>query len=285
MNIICILNNRKSVRNYLDEDINLEILDKVVLEGTNSKPLYNNIDVQFRLIEDGRRFAKKIRGYAGYFGKIFYAPHYIVAISENKKGFLENIGYRMEKLMIKAQELGLSTCWMEVLFDTEKINHELNLGKDYRALVLTPIGHEKKTIFNKFMQLENQKKSQRKDLKEVVVFDKWHNYRSPQTNLESNYLKIIEYARLAPSWGNRQPWKFLISNGNILVFCEKNKILVKKEKLNLYRIDCGIVMLYLKLLGEEFGIRGKWILDESNLCLDKHNIPDNYEYVGCFTVV
>lgn len=283
MNIISVLNNRKSVRSYLRKDINAEILDKVISEAINSEPLYRDIDIQFKLIIDGHKFSKKIQGHAGYFGKVFDAPHYIAVISENKKGFLENLGYKVEKLMIKSHELGLGTCWMELLFDTEKINKILDIDENHKALIITPIGYEKSPLIKKIIKIENQKNTQRKSLNEIVTFDIWNNFRKPVISFELECLKIMEYAKLAPSWGNKQPWRFLIDGKKILVFSEKDKISERKQKLNYYRIDCGIIMLYIKLLFEEFGANVKWVLDDTT-ALGKYNIPDNYEYIGYITI-
>lgn len=283
MNVISVLNNRKSVRSYLRKDTNIAILNKVISEVINSEPLYDDIDIQFRLITDGHRFSKKIQGHAGYFGKVFDAPHYIAVISENKKGFLENLGYRVEKLMIKAHEFGLGTCWMELLFNTEKINKMLDIDENYKALIITPIGIEKSSFAKKIMKVENQKNTQRKSLNEIMTFDKWNNFRKPVTTFESECLKIMEYARLAPSWGNKQPWRFLVDGKKILVFSKRDRISERKHKLNYYRIDCGIIMLYIKLLFEEFGTDIKWILDDPT-SFKKYNIPENYEYISCLTI-
>lgn len=284
MNVISILNNRKSVRKYADKKVSHEILDKLITYGEKSEIFHSNIDMEFKLITHGHSFYRKIHGHAGYFGKVFDAPHYIIAISEERDGFLENIGYRMEKLMIMAHEFGLSTCWLELLFGTEKINKLLNIEKGYKALVFTPIGYEKSSLINKLVKIDDSKKIQRKALKEIVTFKEWDNYRLAKSSIESDYLKIIQYAGLAPSWGNKQPWKFLIDDSKVLVFCEKDKIRRRKEKLNYYKIDCGIIMLYFKLLAEEFGMKGRWMIADNKLVTNKYRVPDNYEYIGFYTV-
>ncbi|WP_432665741.1 nitroreductase family protein [Wukongibacter baidiensis] len=282
MNVISILNNRKSVRNYLQNEVNVEILNKIIMHGANSAALYNDIDVQFKLIVDGHQFSKKIRGHAGYFGKVFDAPHYIVAVSEDKNGFLENIGYRMENLMIKAHEFGISTCWMELLFGTDKMSKILDIKEGYKALVFTPLGYEKASLIEKFIKAEKYNEKQRKELNEIITFDKWHNYRKRKTELESEYLKILDYARLSPSWGNKQPWRFLIDGESLLIFCKKEKFVTRKRKLNYYKIDCGIIMLYIKLLADTFGITGRWRVGSPKDSLSKYSIPNDFECIGSF---
>ncbi len=284
MNIISILSNRKSVRKFTDEEVGVDILERIINYGKKSEALFNNISIEFKLITDGHSFFKNVRGRAGYFGKVFYAPHYIVAISQDSDGFLENMGYRMENLMIIAHELGLSTCWMELLFNSEKINDILNIDKGYRALVFTPIGYEKKTMIGRLTKKQEPKKSQRKELKQIIDFDKWNTHREPRGNLEADFLKILQHARLAPSWGNTQPWKFLIDGSKVLLFCQDDKIRARQRKLNYYKIDCGIIMLYVKLLAAEFGIKGRWILDKNKLKVNVYNTPNNYEYIGFFAV-
>lgn len=284
MNIISILNSRKSVRKFTGEEVSIDILEKIINSAEKSEALFSNISIEFKLITDGHSFFKKARGRAGYFGKVFNAPHYIAAISQDSYGFLENMGYRMENIMIMAHELGLSTCWMELLFNSEKINDILNIEKGYSALVFTPIGYEKRPMIGRLAKIQEPKRFQRKELKEIVSFDKWNNHRDPRGNLEVDFLKILQHARLAPSWGNTQPWKFLVGNSKIFVFCQNDKIRARQKKLNYYKIDCGIIMLYVKLLAEEFGIKGRWILDKNESVNNEYNIPNNYEYVGFFAV-
>ncbi|WP_432401766.1 nitroreductase family protein [Wukongibacter sp. M2B1] len=282
MNVISILNNRKSVRNYLQNEVNMEILNKIIMHGSNSYALYSDIDVKFKLISDGYQFSKKMRDHAGYFGKVFDAPHYIVALSENQNGFLENIGYRMEGLMIRAHELGVNTCWMELLFDTDKLNRLLDIKEEYKALVFTPLGYEKTALIDKFIKTETNKEKNRMALNELVSFDKWSNYRKAKTKLESDYLKILDYARLSPSWGNKQPWRFLVDGEELVILCKKENVVGRRKKLNYYRIDCGIIMLYLKLLADEFGMNGDWKVDSHKDILNKYNIPDDYLYISSF---
>jgi nitroreductase len=282
MNTISLLKSRKSVRRFSNKDVNLEKLDRVVFAGINSKPLDENINLKFKLIVNGHEFAKELKGYGGYFGEVFDAPHYIAVITENKSGFLENLGYRVEQLMIKAHELGLGTCWIELFFGRDKIKKLLNLeGEDSEVVVVTPIGYEKITIMDKFIKNLKDSRSYRKSLKEIVYFNKWGCIREAETEIESKFLKILDHARLAPSWGNKQPWKFLINDNKVIVFAKK-EVFRRKNELNYNRLDCGIIMLYFELVGEELAVRGNWSIEKKDTLCHQFDVSDKYEYIGSF---
>ena len=53
-----------------------------------------------------------LEGIAGYGGNAFSAPLYLLLLSEEKEGWLENAGFVGEQLFLKLIELGLSACWL-----------------------------------------------------------------------------------------------------------------------------------------------------------------------------
>lgn len=60
---------------------------------------------------------------------------------------------------------------------------------------------------------------------------------------ESN--DYIEVARLAPSMMNIQPWKFLIKDKFIHIYCKKTSIIFNKFKFKNYRISIGIALCHM----------------------------------------
>lgn len=280
MNIISTLKTRKSVRKYQSQDVNSDKLNKLIYIGNSSKALYQDIHVEFKLIDNGHEFSKKMKGYGGYFGEVFDAPHYIIALTENKKGFLENLGYRMEQLMIEAHQLELGTCWIELFFNKDRIKDMLGFMESGEVAAITPIGYEKTTFLQNFIKSTNSKEKHRKKLKDMVFFDKWGNYRALKNNDEKELLEIIGYSSLAPSWANSQPWKFMIIKDTVSLYTIKERF-KRKNNINYNRLDCGIVMLYFKLVSEVLGIKGDWVTEKPS---KDYNIytPDEFEFIAIF---
>lgn len=265
------------------QEIDSKKLNNILTTGNESKALDSNANLHFKLIEDGHEFYKEIKGYGGYLGDIIKAPHYILALTEKRGIYLENLGYRMERLMIKAQELGLGICWIELFFSEERINKTLRIqDPNIEVIAITPMGLEKTTFFDNLIRRIGVSKSKRKPVSEILYFNSLGNNRLPKNNLERNLYKIVDYSRLAPSWGNMQPWQFIAKEDKVIILSELDKSTIAKKKVNYYRIDCGIVMLYFELLANKIGIHGKWELNNSKDNIYKYNIPENYEYIGEF---
>jgi hypothetical protein len=64
----------------------------------------------------------------------------------------------------------------------------------------------------------------------------------------------VETARLAPSAVNRQPWRFRLDDGRLIVAKDRGFETPKVTK----RLDCGIAMLHLQLGALAEGIQGAW---------------------------
>jgi nitroreductase len=70
---------------------------------------------------------------------------------------------------------------------------------------------------------------------------------------------VLEATRRAPSWANKQPWRFLLSEREILVYKQMRQI---KDGKDYHFLDCGIAMVHLHLAARAVGIGGRWELAE-----------------------
>ena len=64
----------------------------------------------------------------------------------------------------------------------------------------------------------------------------------------------VETARLAPSAMNRQPWRFRLEDGGLVIAKDSGFETPKVTK----RLDCGIAMLHAELGAMASGARGAW---------------------------
>ncbi len=74
---------RKSIRNYDLTPLDQNTLTEISNHLNNLEPLYDNIKIKFKIIgtdDVKRRMMKK-------------SPHYIAVFSENKEGYLTNVGF------------------------------------------------------------------------------------------------------------------------------------------------------------------------------------------------
>ncbi|MBT3224610.1 MAG: hypothetical protein HN348_36545, partial [Proteobacteria bacterium] len=78
------------------------------------------------------------------------------------------------------------------------------------------------------------------------------------TEVEKAQLQLLEAARWAPSWANKQPWRFVLTPTEILLYKQSRQM---KEDKDYTLVDCGIVMAHLHLAAKALGRGGAWYLD------------------------
>lgn len=123
------MNERRSVRTYLDKPIEGEIREKVdtEIEACNAK---SGLHIQ-AVYDEPRAFDCFMARY----GKFTGVKNYVALIG--KKGEEDKIGYYGEKVALTAQALGLNTCWVAMTYKKIKGAFVLNKGeKVYCVLAL-----------------------------------------------------------------------------------------------------------------------------------------------------
>lgn len=106
MDILEIMRARHSVRQYTAEKIEpekREALEELVWECNEASGL--KIQLFF---EEPKCFAGRMAHYGSFLG----VENYIALVGKKSPDLEEKVGYYGEKLVLKAQELGLSTCWV-----------------------------------------------------------------------------------------------------------------------------------------------------------------------------
>lgn len=106
MDVMSVIESRHSVRQYVDKQIEAEkreVLNKMVQEfnaeaGLNIQIFYDE--------------PKCFKSLLAHYGKFSGVNNYICMIGPKDKDLDEKVGYYGEKLVLKAQELGLNTCWV-----------------------------------------------------------------------------------------------------------------------------------------------------------------------------
>lgn len=106
MDIMSVIESRHSVRQYVDKPIEAEkrdVLNKMVQEfnaeaGLNIQIFYDEL--------------KCFKSLLAHYGKFSGVNNYICMVGPKGNSLDEKVGYYGEKLVLKAQELGLNTCWV-----------------------------------------------------------------------------------------------------------------------------------------------------------------------------
>ncbi|MDF2548816.1 MAG: hypothetical protein K0R93_3714 [Anaerosolibacter sp.] len=267
-----IIEEMRTVRDYKEEPVSSALIEEVIETGKSAAGIADGRNVSILFIDHGKEVFEQLSGKAGYFGKMIEAPHYIVITSKIFPNYLENSGYIMELMRLKARELGLGTCWLSIA-DEITLKEILAIEGEEKITAFAAIGHSYKGIFKNDLS----KQSSRMGLEEIGFLNRWG---SPCTleDLEARGLANVFYhTRLAPSWGNRQPWQFIIDKDRIL-------LTIQKEEREDLRLDAGIVMLYFEKAAHDDGLSGSWSLDVPEDMKETYGVPDDHHLIGYYSI-
>lgn len=131
MEILEIMQQRHSVRQYTDRAIEPEkrtVLDALTQE-VNRKA---GLSVQI-IYDDPKCFDS----FMAHYGKFAGVRNYIALVGKKAPGLDEILGYYGEELVLKAQELGLNTCWVALTHGKSKAA----VGRGEKEVCLIALGY------------------------------------------------------------------------------------------------------------------------------------------------
>ena len=252
MNIIETIKKRKSSRTF--NKVSLKPADKNNLESfinENSKGLENEV-VNLRIVEkDNADKQMKLD-----LGMIKGHNTYILGTSKSSIDSRVNYGYLMEKVVLKATDMNISTCWVGY-FDSTYFNEvSIEDGFDIPSIVIIGYSEDSQTFQDKYIRFTiNASKRHNWD---KLFFN--YKLKTPLTpEYVKKYSDSLEMVRLAPSSGNTQPWRvFFDDTANEFHFFKK--IISKRYELRgLHDIDIGIALSHFELVSLQNELSGSWL--------------------------
>jgi len=289
MNVREAIRRRISVRRYDGQPVASETLAKVLEAGIESVALIPEIEVKFHLFEKGSGVANRLSPISRTRILFGSAPHFIVATSKEQPGFMENLGFRMEQMILYATALGLGTCWIGGMFEEGTLRELLGEeAQGYRVVALTPLGYPDPSWWGhaarQLIEAGTAYQGRRKPLREIVFDREW----GVPWQGEGPLMEVLELTRLAPSWANTQPWRFIVDGKRVIATADTTPRWgnVRQGKAY-YRLDTGIAMSHFFLAGRELGWEGEWRVRGLNLqeLITRYSIPPHVEVIGLYEPV
>jgi hypothetical protein len=248
---------RRSCRTYSDRPIEPERLAE--LKGclaSNTRGLFGN-STRFELLDFNELGAEEIRT-LGTYGVIRGARLFIVGVVRKQPKAMEDYGYCLEKIILKATSLGLGTCWLGGTFRRRGFARAMNLSGAEYLPAITPVGYpgKKRSLTDRLFRF-SAGSDQRKPWNELF-FD-----RDADTPLQresaGRYEIPLECVRLGPSASNKQPWRIVRDRGAFHFYLNRTPgydTLIKDIRLQ--NVDMGIAMCHFELSANELGEDGVW---------------------------
>jgi len=181
---------------------------------------------------------------------------YILGTSKSTAASRLNYGYLMEKVVLKATEMDISTCWIGYFDRTYFNGVSIEDGYEIPSIIIIGYSEDRQTYQDKFVRFTINA-SQRQSWKKLFFH---YKLKTPLTaeNVKK-YSDSLEMVRLAPSSANTQPWRvFLDETSNEFHFYKKT-ISKRYELRGLHDIDMGIAMSHFELTSLQNGLSGRWL--------------------------
>ncbi|MBI2671684.1 nitroreductase family protein [Candidatus Woesearchaeota archaeon] len=190
MELDAVIKERRSIRKYSDKMPKFEVIHNI-LESARSAPTSGNLqDFRFIVVHD-KKTKEEIAEASLNQTWMNSAPVFIVVCSdvqrlesfykERAKDYsLQNSAAAAMLISLKAVDLDLSTCWVNI-FDQNAVSRILKLSPNIKPLIILTLGYKE----------ENPKKPLLKiPLSRITFFNKFRN-KSPGWPIEK-YLNIKE---------------------------------------------------------------------------------------------
>ncbi len=252
MSIKEIIKSRYSCRTYIQTALkpaDKENLERFIFE--NCRGLEDET-VNFRIIEKNDSEKQLKLNY----GMIQGHNTYVLGTSKSSIDSRVNFGYLLEKVVLKATETGISTCWIGY-FDYGFFNEiSIEAGFEIPALIIAGYSEEKQPYLDKFVRFAiNATKRTGWD---KLFFD--YKLRTPlNPGQVIKYSDSLEMVRLAPSSGNTQPWRVFFDETENEFHFFKKPISKRYESRGLHDVDMGIALSHFELMSLQNELSGKWL--------------------------
>jgi len=204
---------RKSSRKYMMEELDSQTMEEIRAFADNLKPLHEGIRVHHKIVSDTKNLLP------------IKAPHYFLIYSEQKEGYLYNVGFLYQQLDLYLSSRGLGSCWLGMAKPKEKED----VSDDY--VIALGFG---KTPYPPHRDPE--------------AF-----MRKPADEVSKGQDERIDAAMLAPSASNSQNWFFEASEGRVHVYEKKLTPLEKLMYSKMSKIDIGIALAHIYVTSEKLG--------------------------------
>jgi nitroreductase len=255
------IKERISCRTYSEQPIEDKVLKEfsASINAVHTGPFGNQ--PKFKLIKLTSLTPQEWKK-LGTYGIIKNAQIFLAGSIQDGHLAMEDYGYCKEKLILQATQFGLGTCWLGGTLQRSRFAQAIGLREGELLPTISPVGYpaQQKSITEKMMRW-GVGSDNRKTWSDIFFAD---NFSQPMTQSQAGkYSEALENLRLAPSAGNKQPWRILRDakkNGFHFYLSRAfgyNSLL----PVSLQNIDMGIAMCHFALTAQETGLKGKWQID------------------------
>lgn len=212
MNISDAIKARHSVRQYLNQPLKATTIETLSAEVARCNQ-EGELNIQL-VIDEPKAFT----GFMASYGRFSGARNYFVMVGKDTPDLEERIGYYGEQLVLRAQRLGLNTCWAGATYSKRKAHINVGPGEKFICLIALGYGATQGTPHAS------------RPLK---------SFYKPKGDKPDWFIRGVDAAILAPTAANQQSFQFILEGENT----------VKAKNLGgMYsNLDLGIVKYHFEI--------------------------------------
>jgi len=269
MNYSALIQNRKSVREFMDKNVSANLLTEITAYHQGScQRLIPDLKTELRIF--GKDAGAALLGAAGYEFFLIGAPQYLVLLSAPHPHAGENAGYIMEDLILKLTDMDLGCCWI-TFTDSAKVKLALNIDSDMDVAAIAAFGYGVKTtkrlrvnvlsMSNVDIHAQRQYFAPKKGIYDMVFIDAWENRDGVDEAIgfyDNMLWEAFYAASLSPSYLNRQPYGFVIHDGKITLVQRPDSYTTETDG----RLDLGIALLHFTAVASQWAGKLTWRFDD-----------------------
>lgn len=210
MTIMEAIRQRHSVRQYTDKPLGEDVI-RPLEEEIAACNKESGLHIQLVKNEP-----KAFDSFMAHYGKFGGVTNYIAMIGKKGPDLEEACGYYGERLVLKAQQLGLNTCWVAMTYS--KIRSAFSVGEGEKLCIVISLG------YGKTQGVPHKSKAIEKVAKTDGPAPDW-------------FTSGVEAALLAPTAMNQQKFRFTLTDDKVSV----------RAGVGFYtKIDLGIVRYHFE---------------------------------------
>ena len=278
------IEKRRSIREFRNKDLDPLIIREIEEKFSGLHKLIPYIPVELVVRTGDTRL--RLEGVAGYRGKSFMAPAYLIVLSEKDDNYVENVGYITEDLCLTLTEMGISHCWLTVA-DSNAVKKAALIDSPREAVAVIACGYGKKEKTKKRLDILNPSSvlfrkreghvAPKIAQEEMVYQDRWGNPVDWNAGGMDPLLDQAFYAAsLAPSFLNRQPYRYVLKDSLIILCVKREEMTSDLDTL----LDLGATMLNFDAIASQQD-EIDWIMG-APADIASIGVPEDYEIAAYY---
>lgn len=253
-----LIRRRKSVRTFSGEPLRAE--DRQKLEAflqTVENPF--GVPIEFRTLD------AKENGLSS--PVILGANSYVAAKVSRVPQFEIAYGYNFETFCLFAKSLGVGTVMLAATINRSAFEKAMEVQENEVMPVASPVGYpaEKQSVREKLMR-KGIKADERLPFETLFFENSFAQSLSPER--AGIFRDALEMTRLAPSAGNKQPWRAVVCRDKVHFYEKKAKAMQNDPLGDIQKVDVGIALSHFDLTLRAAGITGRFVVEDPGLEAD-----------------